>query len=299
MGNPFVWKVVVLSWGKLDALLLDTWKISRCQNQNGCQTQTITTHLLIKKRFCRLLLSYEIHWITCAVRHRMTDDQDQHKHTLSFLKSVLSCSKPQLSFQKIETPRILLSIAVIFGCSSHSITINIKVGLVIFPSFPDKPICYSNSIQQFIQLFPMFFPMFEGRKSMADSLLSMVQKTHCSKTMAIPPNRSWKIALHKTIIDSAQKSYGFFIIAIGTQENPNKNGRNHHGVTEKYHVIAITRQLPKQASTLTSGHRICSRKNACGSAYPVVNVSMFFSNPSVVCVLNLSSCLWKLLWVDI
>ena len=48
----------------------------------------------------------------------MTDDQDQHKHTLSFLKSVLSCSKPQLSFQKIETPRILLSIAVNFGCSS-------------------------------------------------------------------------------------------------------------------------------------------------------------------------------------
>ena len=96
-------------------------KISRCQNQNGCQTQTITTHLLIKKRFCRLLLSYEIHWITCAVRHRMTDDQDQHKHTLSFLKSVLSFSKPQLSFQKIETPRIPLSIAVNFGCSSHSI----------------------------------------------------------------------------------------------------------------------------------------------------------------------------------
>ena len=120
MGNPFVWKVVVLSWGKLDALLLDTWKISRCQNQNGCQTQTITTHLLIKKRFCRLLLSYEIHWITCAVRHRMTDDQDQHKHTLSFLKSVLSFSKPQLSFQKIETPRILLSIAVNFGCSSYN-----------------------------------------------------------------------------------------------------------------------------------------------------------------------------------
>ena len=119
MGNPFVWKVVVLSWGKLDALLLDTWKISRCQNQNGCQTQTTTTHLLIKKRFCRLLLSYEIHWITCAVRHRMTDDQDQHKHTLSFLKSVLSFSKPQLSFQKIETPRILLSIAVNFGCSSY------------------------------------------------------------------------------------------------------------------------------------------------------------------------------------
>ena len=51
MGNPFVWKVVVLSWGKLDALLLDTWKISRCQNQNGCQTQTTTTHLLIKKGF--------------------------------------------------------------------------------------------------------------------------------------------------------------------------------------------------------------------------------------------------------
>ena len=48
----------------------------------------------------------------------MPDDQDQHKHTLSFLKSVLSFSKPQLSFQKIETPRILLSIAVNFGCSS-------------------------------------------------------------------------------------------------------------------------------------------------------------------------------------
>ena len=36
-----------------------------------------------------------------------------------FLKSVLSFSKPQLSFQKIETPRILLSIAVNFGCSSY------------------------------------------------------------------------------------------------------------------------------------------------------------------------------------
>ena len=110
------------------------------QNQNGCQTQTITTHLLIKKRFCRLLLSYEIHWITCAVRRRMTDDQDQHKHTLSFLKSVLSFSKPQLSFQKIETPRILLSIAANCGCSSYIHTYPIysrlHLHLVLLVYFP-------------------------------------------------------------------------------------------------------------------------------------------------------------------
>jgi len=36
-----------------------------------------------------------------------------------FLKSVLSFSKPQLNFQKIETARILLSINLNFGCSSH------------------------------------------------------------------------------------------------------------------------------------------------------------------------------------
>ena len=123
MGNPFVWKVVVLSWGKLDAaveneMLPEDQQMSEPKwlpNANHHHTS------INKKRFCRLLLSYEIHWITCAVRHRMTDDQDQHKHTLSFLKSVLSFSKPQLSFQKIETPRIPLSIAVNFGCSSHSI----------------------------------------------------------------------------------------------------------------------------------------------------------------------------------
>jgi hypothetical protein len=50
------------------------------------------------------------------------------------------------------------------------------------------------------QLFPMFFPMFEGRKSMADSLLSVLQKTHCSKTMAIPridPEKSSSIKHHR------------------------------------------------------------------------------------------------------
>ena len=36
-----------------------------------------------------------------------------------FLKSVLSISKPQLTLQKIETARILLSINLNFGCSSH------------------------------------------------------------------------------------------------------------------------------------------------------------------------------------
>ena len=35
-----------------------------------------------------------------------------------FLKSVLSLSKPQLNFQKIETARMLLSINLNFGCSS-------------------------------------------------------------------------------------------------------------------------------------------------------------------------------------
>ena len=37
-----------------------------------------------------------------------------------FLKSVLSFSKPQLNFQKIETARILLSINLNFGCSSYT-----------------------------------------------------------------------------------------------------------------------------------------------------------------------------------
>ena len=39
-----------------------------------------------------------------------------------FLKSVLSFSKPQLNFQKIETARILLSINLNFGCSSYMYT---------------------------------------------------------------------------------------------------------------------------------------------------------------------------------
>ena len=36
-----------------------------------------------------------------------------------FLKSVLSFSKPQLNFQQIKMSRILLSINLNFGCSSH------------------------------------------------------------------------------------------------------------------------------------------------------------------------------------
>ena len=198
MGNPFVWKVVVLSWGKLDALLLDTWKISRCQNQNGCQTQTITTHLLIKKRFCRLLLSYEIHWITCAVRHRMTDDQDQHKHTLSFLKSVLSFSKPQLSFQKIETPRILLSIAVNFGCSCSSYTYYIYIyvcpfDLVFSMSRPERN-KWLRTCPKYIRInaqeSPQHGPAWWLQKSnatMASVVAICCRPSHFWRPWAVPP----------------------------------------------------------------------------------------------------------------
>ena len=105
--------------------------------------------------------------------------------------------------------------------------------------------------------------MFEGRKSMADSLLSMLQTSSTQQR---------------------QKS-GFFIIAmLGPKKIPTKMEGNHHGVTEKYHVIAITRKLPKQASTLTSGPRICSRKNACGSAYRGKRLHVFFKSKCGLCL---------------
>ena len=46
---------------------------------------------------------------------------------LSFLKSVLSFSKPQLNFQKLKMSPILLSITLNFGCSSYNVCIYIYI----------------------------------------------------------------------------------------------------------------------------------------------------------------------------